>query len=124
MEPEDGLALVAEPGHAMVGPLGEDAPAERCQGLLVDGAAAFVVAHVGTDMIEHADSLLCCGTTRRAYGEGSTPRGTPNRARKSCALCVSSLRSTFVDAHAVSPEMVMAAIVSVVPMKSGPPESP
>src|SRR5947207_12601161 len=54
MEPEDGLALIAEPDHPVVGPLGEDGPAERCQGLLVEGAAALVVAHVGTDMIEHA----------------------------------------------------------------------
>jgi hypothetical protein len=37
---------------------------------------------------------------------------------------VSSRRSTFVDTHALSPEIVIAAIVSVVPMKFGPPESP
>src|SRR5205823_5459780 len=68
----DGLALVdpeygpllAETAHAVIRPLGEHRPAERRQRLLVKGAAARVVAHVGADMIEHGDMILRNGTIR------------------------------------------------------------
>src|SRR5690242_11890897 len=52
MEPERRLTLVAEADHAVIRPLGEHGPAERCQSLLVEGATAGVVAHVGAYVIE------------------------------------------------------------------------
>ena len=74
-------------------------------------------------MIEHGDSLPN-GTVRRAYGQGiDRPRDAELREEVWRALRVQP-EVDVREAEAVSPEMVIAAIVSVVPMKFGPPESP
>src|SRR5579871_1742385 len=51
-------ALLAQPAHAVLGPVGEDRPPERRERLLVESTAERVVAHVGADMVEHRGHLL------------------------------------------------------------------